>query len=222
MINPLIFIPSIRKIPRVMESWNEIQYDKLLVRMMLEPKAYKTGRDFFLEHEEYTHIVIAPDDMVLDYDSFMTLKRDVEEYEFSNIAGIANLGQDDPDIYSCKPIGIPLDQQTKGSYYERDNTPDHIFTVGFTGFACQFIERELVKKLSFTGWCNGGMGCMDAQFSKEINEMGLSQIVDPDTYFPHLRNEQYDEVRAWKNRGTEAHIGYTVYLTNGEKYEIRD
>lgn len=210
MINPLIFVPSVRKIPMVIDSWKKIPHDKLIVRMMLEPRAYKNGRDYFLEHEEYTHIVIAPDDMVLDYDSFMTLKRDVEEYDLSNLAGIANLGQDDPDIYSCKPTGVPLGQNTKGSYYEKGMIPNHIFEVGFTGFACQWIERELVEKLSFTGWCNGGMGCMDAQFSKELDEMGMLQLVHPDTYFPHLRNEQYNEVRAWKNRAHTDNEGYML------------
>lgn len=215
IINPLVFIPSVRQIPRVMESWGDIPYDKFLVRMMLEPRAYKTGREFFIDHEEYTHIVIAPDDMVIDYDSFMRLKNDVIEYGFSNISGLANLGQNDPDIYSCKPVGVPLGQNTKGSYYEKHNLPDSIFEVGFTGFACQWIERKLVEKLSFTGWCNGGKGCMDAQFSKELSDMGIPQLVDPDTYFPHLRNEQYDEVRAWKNAAHEPDEGWTEFIRYG-------
>ncbi len=218
-MNPLIFIPSVREIPRVIESWNELPYDKYVVRMKLEAPAYQDGRDFFLSHSEYTHIVIAPDDMVVDYDSFMTLQRDVKEYRLTNVAGIANLGQDDPDVYSCKPIGVPFIQKTKGSYYDKNNIPNELFTVGFTGFACQWLERELVEKLSFKGWCNNGQGCMDAQFSTEMNEMVNMQIVDPKTYFPHLRNEQYDEVKAWKAKGSEFHIGYTVHLTDGQKYE---
>ena len=217
MINPLIFVPSVREIPEVIESWEKIPFDKLIVRMMLEPRAYKLGRDYFLDND-YTHIVIAPDDMVIDYDSFMTLLYDVEEYQLSNLAGISNLDQSDIDVYSCKPLGTDPRSKEDGTYYTKKTIPDGIIEVGFTGFACQFIERELVKKLSFTGGCNNGMGCMDLQFTNELKDIGISQFVETNTFFLHLRNTQYQKVRAWKNRGDHTDDeGYTVLIRKGEK-----
>lgn len=217
MINPLVFIPSVREIPEVIESWNKLPFDKYIVRMMLEPRAYKTGRDFFLE-SDYTHIVIAPDDMVIDYQSFMTLVEDIEEYELSNLAGVANLDQSDMSVYSCKPLGTDPTSKQNGTYYDVKTLPDGIIDVGFTGFACQFIERSLVQRLSFTGGCNNGMGCMDLQFTNEMVEMGISQFVETNTFFPHLRNMQYQKVRAWKNRGEHTDDeGYTVFVKGGEK-----
>ena len=218
MINPLLFVPSVRKINAVRESWEALPYDKFIVRMMLEPRAYKTGRDFFLENKKYTHIVIAPDDMVVDYDSFMTLLREVDEYEFSNIAGIANLDESNFDVYSCKPLGTDPTSRNYGTYYMKETLPKNkVISVGFTGFACQFIERELVEKLSFKGGCNNEMGCMDLQFTRELESMRIPQLVHTGTFFPHYRMEQYDKVIAWKNRGHEPDEGYTVFFEGGRK-----
>ncbi len=216
-VNPLIFIPSVREIPEVMDSWNKIPYDKFIVRMMLEPEAYKTGRDFFLDNKEYTHIVIAPDDMVLDYESFMVLKKSIEEYGMSNIAGLANIDESNPDVYSCKPLGMDPTSASKGTYYEKGNLPkETIFEVGFTGFACQWIDRTLAENLSFKGGCNEGQGCMDLQFTRECNKMNVSQLVNKNTYFYHMRKAQALKVRAWKNGEHPPGEGYVLFIRTGE------
>ena len=73
--------------------------DFSIVKMKPEPEAYKDGRDFFLEHEEYTHLVICPDDLVIYYVPFMKLRRETEKYDFPNLCGISNLDEDRPNLY---------------------------------------------------------------------------------------------------------------------------
>jgi len=219
-MNPLLFIPSVRQIPEVIDSWNKLNFDKLVVRMKLERAAYKTGRDFFLHMKRYTHIIICPDDLVIDYDSFMMLKRNVSKYNLSNLAGISNLDEGNMDTYCCKPLGVSLTAKSKGSYYEKKNIPKEIFEVGFTGFTCQWLERSLVEKLSFTGGCNDGAGCMDSKFTEEMIDMGEIQLVQPNALFYHMRMAEYHQVRAWKNRGHEKNEGYNIFLNKDEKYTI--
>lgn len=199
-LNPLVFAPSIRNIERVMDSWNDLPCDIFVARYMKEPKAYQTGRDYFLEHEQYSHIVICPDDMVVDYDSFMAIYRAVDEYDFSNLAGVANLDETNFDVYACKPLEYDPESKTAGSYYTSDTLPENeIIEVGFTGFTCQFIERDLVELLSFTGGCNKGHGCMDLQFTRELQSLNIPQLLHTGTFFPHLRNTQQDQVHLFKN-----------------------
>lgn len=228
-MNPLLFVPSVREIPEVIESWNELPYDKYVVRMMLEAPAYQTARDFFLLHKEYTHIVICPDDLVIHYDAFEMLLRDVEEYDLSNLSGVAYIDEGSIGVYCCKPKGIDLTNQSKGSFYEDSSNknvhpknilPNKIFEVGFTGFCCQFLERELVEKMTFKGGCEDGAGCMDLEMAYNCQKLDKPMMVQPNAFFTHLRNRCKEEVQAWKKRGTEAHIGYTIHLTNGEKYEM--
>jgi hypothetical protein len=221
MINPLIFVPSVRNIPQVIEALNALPYDKFITRLMLEHDAYKTGRDFFLEHKEYTHIVICPDDLVINYDSFMELLRAVDDYKLTNLSGIANLDETNMNIFSCKPLGTDPTSKSAGTYYTRQTLPSELFIeVGFTGFACQFIERELVENLSFKGGCNVGRGCMDLQFTNELKEMGKPQIVYTDSFFEHLRLLQIKEVTAWKNKAHDKNEESTIFVKKGQKIEF--
>lgn len=184
--------------------------------MRLEVDAYQTLRNYFLEHKEYTHLVICPDDLVIDYDSFMILKRDVEEYDFSNLAGIANIDESQPNVYCCKPLGIDITQNSKGSFYTKDTIPEEVFEAGFTGFACQWINRELMEKLSFTGGCNNGEGCMDFKFTEEIGE---PQMVEPRAFFYHMRCAQIEQVKKWKNQDINTRKpGFNILQKAGEKY----
>lgn len=228
-MNPLLFIPSVREIPEVIESWNILPYDKYIVRMKLEAPAYQDGRDFFLSHPEYTHLVICPDDLVIDHDAFESLKRNVDEYNLSNLSGVSNLDEESPNVYCCKPLGVDISQVCQGSFYYTCNyshvkpnslLPTEIFQAGFSGFSTQFIERELMEKISFEGGCEEGKGCMDLKFAYELNDLEIPIMIDPNSFFVHLRNKYKTDVKAWKAKGSEFHVGYTLHLTDGQKYEI--
>jgi hypothetical protein len=223
-MKPLLFIPSVREIPEVIDSWNALPYDKFIVKYRLEKEAYQNGKNFFLNHEEYTHLVICPDDLVLHYDAFEMLKRDVEEHDFLNLCGVSFVDEDS-SAYCCKPMGVDITKSTKESYYQKTGTkgikdnqilPNEIFDVSFTGFTCQWISRDLMEKLSFDGGCNDGKGCMDLQFAYDMK--GIPMLVEPNAYFTHLRNRCKNEVKEWLVNGD--HTGYSVYLKNGEEYKI--
>jgi len=212
-IKPLLFCPSPRNIPEVIQSWKAIPYDKFIVKNKLEHIAYKEGRDFFLENEKYTHLIICPDDLVLYYNSFYTMLFTVMDYDYSNLSGIANIDESQPDVYCCKPLDVDPTQKTKGSFYTKETIPqENIFEVGFTGFVCQFIERELMEDLTFTGGCSGGQGCMDLQFTNECKNLGVPQLVDKRATFYHMRMAQYDKLKAWKNGPHEDGEGHSFLL----------
>ena len=65
-VNLLLFRGSPRSNIENVEMWNGIlPCDKLIIRFVSEFKAYKKAREFFIEHKEYTHLVIATDDIVV-------------------------------------------------------------------------------------------------------------------------------------------------------------
>ena len=218
-MKPLLFMPSPRSIPDVTNSWQYLPYDKYIVKNRLEKQAYQNGRDFFMDHDEYTHLVICPDDIIVDYDSMEILRRDVEEYEFNNICGVGMVDEEST-AFCCKPLGTPFDATGVGSYYYkindklRDNCeviPNEITQVGFTGFMIQWLDRELVKKLSFEGGCEDGKGCMDIKMSEEMEKLEIPYIIEPHAFFTHLRFEQKRELKKWLKNGD--HKGYTVHVT---------
>jgi hypothetical protein len=205
--NPLLFCPSPRDIPEVRATWDALPYDKYVVKKRLEPRAYQDGRNYFLRNKEYTHLVVCPDDMEVSKDSFYQLLWDIVEYDYPTIAGLSNIDEDRPTVYSAKPkkfMNYSLDHTpaTKGSLYSRIKETylpkDPIFEAGFSGFACQIIRRDLMEKVSFTGSCNNGTGCMDWKFTQECHKLGIKQMVDQRAFFFHRRRAQYREVMAWK------------------------
>ena len=214
--NPLIFCPSIKNIQTVWDSWDILPYDKFVSRGRKEIPAYKAGTDYFEKHKEYTHFVICPDDLVIPLDSFNILKRDLEEYDFTNICGISNVDEDRPDYYCCKPYG--LNPATKGKNFTKDDKEiliDNIIQVGFTGYSCQFLDRDLVDELSFTGACNNDEGCLDLRMVLEMNKMDIPMLVDFDAYFWHMRNDSRVSALKWVKGPHYEGEGYTITVKAG-------
>jgi len=214
-MKPLLFMPSPRNIPEVYASWEELPYDRYVVKNKLEREAYQNGRDFFLSHDEYTHLVICPDDIILDYDAFELLKRSVEEGNYNNLCGVGMVDETS-NAYCCKPLGVPLDAKSGGSYFYKETyrhyklLPDEITQVVYTGFMVQWLDRDLVYNISFGGGCEDGEGCMDLLMAKELRYMGIPYLIEPKAYFTHLRNRGSKELKEWKRNGD--HKGYEIYV----------
>src|SRR4249920_4150187 len=84
-VNLLIVNPSPRKI-KWFESKLKIlntKYDIFREKDNLdEVNAYKECRDFFLEHTEYTHMAILPDDLLVDVKHVDRLVEDLEQFDY--------------------------------------------------------------------------------------------------------------------------------------------
>ena len=77
----LIGIPSPRDIPNFKLAIDRINYDKLWVKYMgYQYDPYGQMRDFFLQHDEYTHFAICQDDLILHPKGVQTLIDDLELY----------------------------------------------------------------------------------------------------------------------------------------------
>ena len=81
-------------IPKVEYNNQFLPCDRLIARYIPEWHAYQIMRNYFLQHKEYTHLVLATDDIVV-------LKKDIEQLQknlgddYPVIAGIMNVDQDD-------------------------------------------------------------------------------------------------------------------------------
>ncbi len=175
--------------------------------------------EYFKKHKEYTHFVICPDDLVINSNSFNLLCRDIEEHDFSNICGISNIDEERPDYYCCKPLG--LNPKTKGRNFtkeDKDELTDSIVQVGFTGYSCQFLERDLVEQLSFTGACNKDQGCLDLQMALEMSELKLPMMVDFNADFWHMRTHSRKQAYDWVKGTHHPDEGYIKIIHKDAVY----
>ncbi len=138
-------------IPRV-EYQNEfLPCDKLLVRFMHEYPAYKFMRKWFLEHLEYSHLVLATDDIIVMPEHIEQLIRDIELLDYPVISGVMNVEQDDKfDLNIAWELPLKERRLRQYKWIKRDELPaKNCFKVAFSGFPLMAIRRDIVSRSSF-------------------------------------------------------------------------
>ena len=191
-------MPSPRDIPQVKEQWHHLPYDKLIVKYMDERSAYETGKSYFLEHDEYSHFVICPDDLVVTSEGLLTLLASVTRIKCETLSGVCNIDEEQPDTYALQPLGTcdyarEKPDNTFGRFYMGKSDPrlpkDRILQVGHSGFACQIISRRLMEQFEFTadGW-------FDWQFSKICHKLDIPLFADTSVHFYHMRGHSKPQI----------------------------
>jgi hypothetical protein len=176
--HPLLCSPSPRDIHEVMEAHKKLPYDMLYAKYFTERIAYPLLRQYFLEHKQYTHMILCPDDLVIKPEDMKQIKHDVLEGDYPVISGICNVDLDiNKDSYTiCLNIPHPVRPITRkeeriwkhGSipafalpwrwyaWYnddlikkEQELQKSIIIRVWHSGFALQAIRRDVVEQIPF-------------------------------------------------------------------------
>lgn len=175
--NPCLCSPSPRDIPEVLEAHTKLKCDKLYAKYFIEREAYWHLRNFFLHaDQEYTHMILAPDDLVITPEDYNQLVEDIKKYNYPIISGICNVDQQDYkdywDITENLPHPLrPLKDYDDYTGKERsrwwgyrwyswfdDNTikdevnrqkGNPIIRVLHSGFALQALRRDVVERINF-------------------------------------------------------------------------
>ena len=220
-IRPLLMMPSPRDIPDVVKWWPQIQHDKFVVKYKNQITAYTESKKFFLEHPEYTHIIVCPDDLEVTPEGVKQLLDDIRDFGYQTISGYCNIDESQPDTYAIQPLGTDMTPDhpntTKGSWYMKDEKPilpldKFLLQVAHVGFSCQIIERSLFEKVKWIGASGGGLHNFDWQFSKDCQKLDIPIFVDIRVKLWHRRTEQYSQAKAVKNR---------AYRTDGYSFLMK-
>lgn len=206
--NLLLASPSPRKIKpfeRKLQALNQ-KYDIFLSKFNFdEINAYQTIRNYFLEHTEYTHLAILPDDLLVDVKHVDKIVEDLIESDYQVISGISNFACTTKKFFNnmtCIEYGkIDAQEQLKKTgrynYFQhimnRDryneireqmkDKPNRIIRVIFSAFPFTVIRRDVVEKIEF------GMNLMgvDTVFFQSCLKLGIPTFVDLDVQTLHLK-----------------------------------
>lgn len=205
MIKPLLCCPSPRDIPEVKQALLNTEFDVVWAKYFTEQKAYETLRNFFLEHKEYTHMVICPDDLIVHQTDLEALMETIDSRYWPIVSGVCNvdLGKNKNKLSITENLPHPSRWMKKDGkvirwgyrwyqWYEKDKTPKGCFRVPHTGFAAQFIRRDVVEKIMFMddskynddGHLGGGV---DVMFSNACEWADIPLMVDTRVKMLHLR-----------------------------------
>jgi hypothetical protein len=208
----LIAIPSPREIPEVKQALDEIKYcDKLWIKNYKEYEACKIARTYLLEHDEYSYLVIAPDDMVVNKTSFDRLVQDlIKRPTISVLCGYSN--RDLSNQYkhesttsidylpSWDRVGREYKCQSM-EYFEQIGLSDNpVIQVKYAGFPCMVIRRDVVGLTTLGNDYpdNEEMGCCsDVVFCNECNRLGIPIFCDTRCRFLHLKESDQVSGRVW-------------------------
>ena len=185
-MKPLFLILSPRDIPQVIESLKQCPFDKLWIKYHPSWWAHRYGKQMFLSHKEYSHLVLWADDLIYDHQVMMRLFSYAARYPLTT--GIANVDMDGHKEEACITKNLPAINREYRLYnwYRMDELDHGSMFVKHSGMAAAVIERELVERLSFDG---DDMGhAQDVIISHELDKMGLRILAVTGCRFLHLRH----------------------------------
>jgi len=203
------------------EHWNQfLPCDKIIPRFVTEFKAYKMMRDYFLRHTEYTHLVLATDDIVVHPKHVDMLIDDLELHDYPVLSGMMNVETTDTQNVNLA-MELPLKDRRLRAYtwMKRDELPDEqFFRVAFSGFPLMAIHRDLINQYTFLadrvfeGQPPDRGASLDLVFCYWCQKNGIPIMVDQTIDMKHLRNKgrirtiKSDRLYFWPEDGEETQI----------------
>jgi len=153
MIKPLLCYFQAADYPEILAELDKMPCDKLILKYMPYPRPHDYAREFFIEHTEYTHIIIHPQDLVVKLEHYKKLVADLEKYNFPSLAGVCNVGKIGPlkHVWAVCMELPTLDRDTRHYNWCPMGSGLGILEVKFEGNMFNFIRRDIAEKRMIDG-----------------------------------------------------------------------
>lgn len=188
-MNPLLAILNPRTIPEVLHLIEKIRgYDKLWIKNFPQVEAYTKLRNWFLEHTEYSHLVLLIDDVLITQNEFDILREDLHTNDYQILAGIGNVSYLRLEEYSPVMDTLPTMEADTYHFLTKAQLDDflakgeYIKQVMFEGFSLPFIRRDVVEMIPFRG-----PDSVDTHFATDCAAKGVATYVDLRAKMFHLK-----------------------------------
>jgi len=195
-VNPLMVVMSVRDFKPAWYWINKVDFlDKLIVKYWPHNLAHEKARKFFLEHPEYTHLLIYAEDIMATPDMVKLLIKDAEEHDFPVVSGYSNydLRHYDVNITDRDLTNVRVFSAHQYKFYTLYDVLSGRLgwpfkQVFFVGLPLTLIRRDVVEKIEFKPYrvvvdrtlgvrVKRGWG-FDLQFAINCKKMGIPIIVD--------------------------------------------
>ena len=191
--------------PEILNSLKEIPCDQFHVNYMPYPLPHNLAREFFLEHEEYTHLIVMPQDLHVTKQHYESLIKTVQETKYDVVSGVCNVERPMHRNYHkwaiCKKI--PSLDKFKRYYNWMPETSQTlgVVQVEFSGFVFCCIARKVVNRIDlksgtpiFKGTVHIGTGqflaAPDLTFCHACKDAGIPIYADTDIRMRHYANHK--------------------------------
>lgn len=221
MIKPLLVYFQAADYPDILEELDKIPCDKLFLKYMPYPHVHNYAREFFMQHEEYTHIIIHPQDLIVKKEHYDKLVEDLEKFDYPSLAGVCNVGTKGvlAHVWAvCMELPTLAKDHRHYNWCPRGKNLG-IMQVKFEGNMFNFIRRDIAEKRMmdgeyvFRGTDNSnGKASPDLTFCHNMDKLGLPVYVDTEVIMFHKAT--HEKIIVGKVN-SEAY-----YEKNGEKVRL--
>lgn len=186
-----------REMKEPLECFKTLNIDKLYIKNLPEQLAYEEARKFFLEHKQYTHLILFADDAICTNDDIIILSNWLELKDYPVLGGVCNI-DNEPENKGKWAITTNVvhprwidGTRTYDFIREEDHTFPHIIQVGWSGFPLMFIRRDIIEQVPFrddreengtkTGYA------MDVTFCYDCSKLNIPILAHTGVRIKHLK-----------------------------------
>ena len=205
VVNPLICVLSPRSIDIVKEGHDTFKHvPHLWLKFWSAIQAYHILTDFFLNKplgKQFTHLVIAPDDLVVKREHYDALVKTLQEEDYPAFSGVCNIDCVHADVLNICVDEVPniIRKLRRHKWAHVSKVPEGIIKVKFSGMPFMFIRRDIVEAVPLRGDTLYDVNrqhqepkSFDAAFCWECHQRNIPIHVDTRIKMLHLRGMKYD------------------------------
>lgn len=204
MIKPLLFYMNTSDYPEILKDLKGIPCDQYHVNYMPYPHPHNMARDCFLNHDEYTHLIVVPQDLHAKKEHYEKLIKTVQETGYDVVSAVCNVERKGHRNFNkwniCKQIPS-LDRNNR--YYNWMPACDEklgLVQVEFQGLAMACISRAIMQRTTIEGeplfkgtvhvGTNQFLAAPDLTFSHCCKNAGIPMYADTDIRIEHYANHK--------------------------------
>lgn len=209
-IKPLLAYWTATDLTVVYEGLEECPCDQVHIKYFNYPYPHIIAEDFFHAanyrlrkkgQEPYTHLILVPNDLVVNRQAYNKLMKNIEAFDYPVISGVCNVDLNTWKDYLNITKNLPMLDYKKRVYkwISKNRYPNMIIQIPFAGFPMMVIKREVLEKTRIN-WLapqikgknpalweeKGGYG-NDLAFAWNLATMGIPQYADTGINLIHLR-----------------------------------
>ena len=201
-INLLISVPKVRELKEFDDAVdNYLQdFDKVFVNYYPSFEARHLIKDYFLDHEEYTHLAILPDDMIPNRVAINLLMNDLSKNDYPVLCGRSHLNNTEEGrkiVTVSLTLASPVMKEGM-HYYNFLQEDSELFMklleekqpiiVKHMGDPFPIIRRDVVKLLTFNN---------DSQYNSQLEQDGCCEDIVMCVELDKLQIPIHCDLRAW-------------------------
>lgn len=192
-MKPILIYFNPKDLPQILEEYSKIKcIDKAMFCYFPYPQVIKKAKEWLSKHFEYTHILVASNDIIVKEENVKKLLRVAEKYK--TISGVMNVDlkkyRNNWNVTTTLPLWEPFNR----SYRWFGKKDYGIIKIMHSGWALMCVERELLlsktkEGRSFWKASYEGKYGMDLNFSHCCNAEKIPLFADTSNQMLHLRHQ---------------------------------